>query len=105
MPNVKDRLAGFQMNVAVFTFRGCTPESLLDLMLVHLEADTGESAAADAVARGGRFAGCFAVKGGDASVQTEPGFEAAMVYAGAAFSEMLGPLLKQHQLEQSVDRP
>lgn len=86
------------INVAVFSNGN-------GLVLVRLEADANESASADAVARGYSYAGVFGVNDGVPSVQCEPGFEAAMVYAGVAFAEMLGPHLKQEQLAQQSANP
>ena len=69
------------------------------LILVTLEADNNESASAEAVARGYRYAGCIAISGGEPIVTIEPGYEAAVFRAGVLFAEVLGSRLKQQQTE------
>jgi hypothetical protein len=93
MTDAQECLADSAINVAVFSDGGA------GLVLVHLEADISGSATAEAAARGYTcYCGCFAVSSGVPTVRCEPGFEATMLYAGAAFAEMLGPYLKQQQL-------
>lgn len=57
-----------------------------------------ETAKPQAVADGYSYCGFIAIDGGVPRVECEPGFEAAMILAGADFAEMLGPRLKAYQL-------
>jgi hypothetical protein len=70
------------------------------LILVNLDEDTAESASANAVAGGWKFAGSIAVVGGVPSVDIQPGFNIEIAAAGAAFAELLGPMLKREQLKE-----
>jgi hypothetical protein len=82
-------------NLAVFA-------SGTNLVLVRLEDDAHESAAAEAVARGYEFIGSIGVNDGVPKVALEPGHLAAsmMPHAGTVFAGMLGKHLRDHQRKQ-----
>jgi len=73
------------------------------LILVALENADADRAVSDAVARGYVFTGSIAVIAGEPKVSIEPGFEATMALAGSVFAEMLGPVLKEHQLKHAME--
>jgi hypothetical protein len=73
------------------------------LVVIRMEADADESAAASAVAQGySFFAGYIAVIAGVPRAQCEPGFEVEFANAGLLFAGLLGEHLKQHRLAEQT---
>ena len=100
MMDGRELSAGFVMNVPAFcngSDGAVLPHDLV-VILVDLDADESERQSADAIASGYRYVASFGLRDGEPCVQIEPGFEAAMAYAGVAIASLLGTRLKAHQL-------
>ena len=92
-------MAGLNTTIAVFY--AVSEGGRLNLIKVHLEADAAEGLSAEAVARGYRYAGVCCLVEGVPRVEIEPDCAAVMAAAGPLIATVLGPLVKQQQLDSA----